>query len=80
MSEGCQCKWHKWYNEYKIQIENIPTESRKFFETMADSLTIAQDDLDYANAIINGQWIDADKVIAFRRKKIAEKKLPRVVK
>ena len=71
--EGCQCEWHKWYNEFKIQLEKVSPGDRIFFENMAERMMETEEQLSYNKAIINGQWIDADEVIAFRRKKLAEK-------
>jgi hypothetical protein len=66
----CQCEWHvNWYNPFKEHIKNVPEESKQFFEDMFDAFCETEAELEIDQAIIDGQWPSADKVIEIRRKK-----------
>lgn len=70
---GCQCEYCQWYHKFKQHLANVHEDSQGFFSEMADELVSLQEEHSIAEAIIDGSWPSADRIISFRRKKLETK-------
>lgn len=55
------------------KLHELPEDKRAFFENIYSLLTDIEMDRDFNNAIIDGSWPDADRIILRRRQKLAER-------
>lgn len=67
---SCECFLCQRSRGFEEQLNKIADpEVKEYFIKLYDFLICVENDLDYANAIIDGSWPDADKIIEFKRKK-----------
>ena len=43
----CQCRICKYHREFEKHLENVPEESKKFFEQLYEYFAMADDEKDY---------------------------------
>lgn len=69
----CECALCKRNLAVVEQLKALPDSQRKFWEEMYDILLHTELDLDWNQAIVNGSWPDADRIIESRREQVRER-------
>ena len=68
---SCDCGICKRQAEFVRRLELIPECEREYWEWIYSELESAEMDADWANAVIDGSWVDADEVIERARSKVS---------
>lgn len=68
----CTCKICTYYHQFLAELAKLPEANRPFFEQLYENYAMQGADLNYANAVIDGNWPTADEVIAFARERAAK--------
>jgi hypothetical protein len=63
----CECERCTFNKLFEEKLAQVPESARQFFSDLHESYCMASQDLDQANAIIDGSWPSADEYLSAAR-------------